>query len=476
MKTTIGLITLVFLTFSVMAAEPNTPEYLYQKALNLETAKADYQGAIAIYETIIKENERNENFVAKALYRMGVCREKTGAPEKAKECAIKLTERYQGKINASPEMREFVGRYRKTGMTDGGNDPQDQIMAKMKSIVIPEVNFENAKVTDALKWLTEQSEKNDKNSPAGSKGVNFIFNISPSEAPTVSMQLRNASLFYVVQYITETTGLKCSVKEHGVIIMPAGTAYGGIVTRTYKVLESMIKMVAGGPAQTAESTDGQKSGVGKDDVLSAKNRPDIKQFFMDAGIPFPEGTSIMYLPEQNLLIVKNTTENLAMFERLLAKINIPPLQVRVQVDHVEITDPETAKLFRARVPAGNELRGLRPDAYRKCSSLSAVAKSGSAASSGNAPVTLNVRPLVGPDNETIDLTINWKSKTSPGVNSSDMEINQTLTIWDGCAIVLQAQRQEPGQQEVKNPQFLLITATLIAPNGRPIKNASQQKP
>ena len=85
----IGII--LVLTLSIAHAENNSPEFLYQKALYLETAKADYEGAIKIYEEIIKQSEKNAEFTVKTLYRMGLCYEKVGNIEKAKECAIKLS-------------------------------------------------------------------------------------------------------------------------------------------------------------------------------------------------------------------------------------------------------------------------------------------------------------------------------------------------------------------------------------------------
>ena len=94
MKTLAGVMSLVVLLGAACAAELNTPEQLYQKALYLETAKADYQGAIPIYATIISNHEQNAAFTIKALYRQGVCYEKTGQAEQAKQCAQKLADQY----------------------------------------------------------------------------------------------------------------------------------------------------------------------------------------------------------------------------------------------------------------------------------------------------------------------------------------------------------------------------------------------
>lgn len=105
----VGIILVLVIT--AVYAENNTPEFLYQKALYLETAKADYEGAIKIYEEIVKKNEKNAEFVARALYRMGVCWEKLGETKKAQECALQLKNNFQVIMNNNKEIKEFANRY-----------------------------------------------------------------------------------------------------------------------------------------------------------------------------------------------------------------------------------------------------------------------------------------------------------------------------------------------------------------------------
>lgn len=85
----------MLVTAAAWGDEPKeTPEYLFQKALHLETAKADYQGAIPVYETIIGENTTAAVFAVKALIRLGICYEKAGNPDKAAECKRQLEPLY----------------------------------------------------------------------------------------------------------------------------------------------------------------------------------------------------------------------------------------------------------------------------------------------------------------------------------------------------------------------------------------------
>ena len=70
--------------------------------------------------------------------------------------------------------------------------------------------------------------------------------------------------------------------------------------------------------------------------LTGEAKHDVKKFFVEAGVPFPEGTSIIYKPSMNKLLVSNTPDNLEQFERILAELNVVPSQVEIEARFVEI--------------------------------------------------------------------------------------------------------------------------------------------
>jgi hypothetical protein len=212
----------------------------------------------------------------------------------------------------------------------------------------------------------------------------------------------------------------------------------------------------------------------------------VRKFFVDAGVPFPDGTSIKY-QHTNLLVVVNTAENHQKFEETLTA-DIIPAQVKVQVDHLEITDSDSARRFQRRCPTAEELRGLPFDAYRVRSSLTVITKSGAeaeaksliAADGGQTNealgAVLRCTPLVGPDGYTIDLTLLWESSAPVRANPpfiGRMSLAQSLAIWDGEAIVMPVQAPGAAQTAQKpkpaaNPHYVIITPTLIDPAGRRI--------
>jgi len=270
-----------------------------------------------------------------------------------------------------PVKRETAGpeaKLQDTTITDRG---KRRLLEKLNSIVIPQLEFRQANINDVIKFLDQASIAYDKDSPPGEKGVNFIMPqrgaaaagtapaaVQPAEGeltgeggatvtqgnlPTVTLSLRNVSLMDSIKYITEVTGLKYRIEENVVVITPSEAVYGDLITKTYRVQPSIAETIMG----AAGSAGG--GGGGGDRMELGGNAPtvergDVKKFFVDAGVPFPEGTSIAYRPSLNLMIVKNTSENLENFERILTSLNDVPKQVEIEARFVEVAQNDLEEL------------------------------------------------------------------------------------------------------------------------------------
>jgi len=73
-------------------------------------------------------------------------------------------------------------------------------------------------------------------------------------------------------------------------------------------------------------------------------RADVRQFFLVAGVPFPSGSSITYNVPTSQIVHRNTSENHAIFERLLKSIDKPPTQVEIEARFVEIQQEDLKAL------------------------------------------------------------------------------------------------------------------------------------
>ncbi|MBI2440130.1 MAG: tetratricopeptide repeat protein [Lentisphaerae bacterium] len=263
-----------------------------------------------------------------------------------------------------PVRREIVG----PGAVGPGPEPfrpgKRRLLEKLNAIQIPKLEFRQANIVDVIKYLDEVSVANDKESAPGEKGVNFILHLKrpdaaevaptqpvegelvgeeatvtppPTSLPTVTLSLRNIVLMDAIKYITEVTGLKYRIEENVVIITPADMITEALITRTYKVQPAIADMIIG----AAETAGGVTELGGPAPTVE---RGDVKKFFIDAGVPFPDSTSIVYKPSLNLLIVKNTAENLENFERILNSLNVVPVQVEIEARFVEVAQSDLEEL------------------------------------------------------------------------------------------------------------------------------------
>jgi len=105
MKVTKILLGFVFLIAAVCALssaqEAKTPskdkltlEELYQDGLFKETGERDLNAAIAVYEKIADQHQRERQLVAKALYRAGVCYKKLGEYTKSKQAFRRIIDEF----------------------------------------------------------------------------------------------------------------------------------------------------------------------------------------------------------------------------------------------------------------------------------------------------------------------------------------------------------------------------------------------
>ncbi len=244
-----------------------------------------------------------------------------------------------------------------------------RLMDKLNSIVIPQLDFRQANIVDVVQYLVQQSIAGDSKSALTERGVNLILNLKrPGESetfeaaparsanadpfaeeaapsaplalgvPSVTLSLRNILLVDAIKYITEVTGLKYRIEDDVVVITPADVVVGTVITRTYKVQPTIQDVFM------SSAPSGEGAGFLDLGAASTTERADVKSFFVEAGVAFPAGTSIMYKQNINLLIVSNTEENLERVEHILAMLDVIPTQVEIEARFVEIGQKDLMEL------------------------------------------------------------------------------------------------------------------------------------
>ena len=251
--------------------------------------------------------------------------------------------------------------------TGSGND----VHAKLKSIIITKISFEDTPVSTVFEFLKTRSRELD---PEG-VGVNFLPILRPTGAagagpgaaahaaaggakppaaedvggdlvggeggevappekapgadasgwqePTITMDFDNIPLGEAVRYICEGAGLRYKVEEHAIVILGPEVSRDNLELRFFPV----------DPRLLAGNKEGKEG---------AEAAPiDYQKYFEDKGVTFPtspngEKASISYDRGTSQLIVRNSPDNLNLIDRILKQINIQIPQVTIEAKFIEV--------------------------------------------------------------------------------------------------------------------------------------------
>lgn len=213
---------------------------------------------------------------------------------------LDLVERVVLSVKPKDEFEEFV--MNSSQLADGiGADPRVYYVDKMAKLILPTVQFNGSSIEDAIEFLRIKSRDVDhmERDPS-KKGVNLI--MKPGAAPstaTISLDLKDVPLSEALRYVTELGGMKYKVEPFAVVVVPISDVSTEIYTRTFKV-----------PAHFMEMMQASEGGASK-----WKSAKDI---LMAQGIPFPEGTSAVFVPAASQVIVRNTEPSLDLCEAYLS--------------------------------------------------------------------------------------------------------------------------------------------------------------
>jgi hypothetical protein len=196
---------------------------------------------------------------------------------------------------------------------------QAYMINKLNSIIIPQVQFSNATIEEALEFLRVKNRDLDvMESDPAKKGVSFILK-SGEVAPSanISLDLKDVPLGEALRYVTELAGMKYKVEPYAVLVVPITETTTEQYTRIYKVPPNILRGDLGMPTETAAAAPADPFAAGgTNNIRGAGLMPWISALDMlkAQGILFPEGTTAVFNAETNQLIVKNTQANLDLVD------------------------------------------------------------------------------------------------------------------------------------------------------------------
>ncbi|MGA0332347.1 MAG: hypothetical protein ACO3NW_00145 [Kiritimatiellia bacterium] len=267
--------------------------------------------------------------------------------------------------------------------TGGIEVAESALENKLNDIVIDEIDFRQAPITEVIGSLVDFSRQLD---PDGI-GVNIIF-LDPelgsagggastpaaapaadpfgfgapagglstpaagaaSAIPPVTLKLRNVTLLDALKTVTEISGLYYRVERNMVIIEREGK--GRLITRFFPVDPTRWIQVSGslggggggGGGGGNDPFGGDPFGGGGAVAPSNSSSPDLGELFTRYGVKIPSGGDIAYEPLISQLVVTLTPDQFPQFEEVLRKINVAPRQVEIEARFVEVLQSDLEQL------------------------------------------------------------------------------------------------------------------------------------
>ncbi len=248
----------------------------------------------------------------------------------------------------------------------------EQMIARLKAVNIPVLDFEDTSIEDVILFLTESSRSLD----AAGKGVNILLvGMDSAEGErSVTTVITDISLFDALQVVSEMASLKFEVKASAVAIMPANyVPISEMVMKSYDIVPEV--------GTDLESFSGDAGGAddlfGDDSSSASDTAPvDVVAFF--SIVEFPEGSSAIYRPRFHKLFVKNTPANLKAIESVLADLDERAIkrrsqQVKIEAKFVEFNEGALEELgfdwtmYGSGSVAGFSMGGAPDNYYQKSS-------------------------------------------------------------------------------------------------------------
>ena len=257
---------------------------------------------------------------------------------------------------------------------------EQTIIQRMKEMRLPAISFKPpATIIDAVEYFRGASKDFDRPEiPLEQRGFNFVLKTpeavrmkeaagasedaddfsdtgsddaaaaGPIGVPVIPMITASDISFYdALKLVCESVEYKFSVQGPIVMVMHKDMSTEELVTRSFPVLSSFTEKM-GSAKEDITTMRASGSGFGgssrKSDEGEENEERDWKEFFSLLGVKWPEGSSIFYVKTVGRLFVKNTQDNLAEFENVLAQLNQQVTLVEIETRFVEVCQDDLNSL------------------------------------------------------------------------------------------------------------------------------------
>ena len=263
-----------------------------------------------------------------------------------------------------------------------GEDPErtqeQDIERRMKAMRLPTISFKPpATIMDAVEFFRGASKDFDRpDIPPEKRGFNFMLRLPPGSVkaaapaeqgeaaddfsasasensaaassngldPIPTITASDISFYEALKLVCESVQYKFIVHGPIVQVMPKDMSTDELLSRKYNVPEAFMERV-----NTASDEMKEMGGFGggkksnSDEGEEGKDT-DWKAFFGEMGVNWPEGSSIKHIKSLGKLYVRNTRENLAVFDKVLDELGGQPQLIEIETRFVEVSQEDLNSL------------------------------------------------------------------------------------------------------------------------------------
>jgi general secretion pathway protein D len=266
--------------------------------------------------------------------------------------------------------------------TDTSTDRIAEIENKLKTIIIPSVEFVQTPLRDAIAFLRSKAQDLDKTADVTKRGVDIIIQAGnaggaapvapPAGAPApggaaggfdagagaapaaagfggggvedtpITLQLNNVPLVEALRYTLALANLKYKVEPNAVVVLPLSQPDADLFTNVYVVPPTFLSTGGGAPAAGGGAAPvdpfaaAPAAGGGGAGPALKKTAKEVLESY---GVVFREGASATFNPQTSQLIVRQTQDQMELVEAVIDSIrDTGQKQIFITSKFVEVSE------------------------------------------------------------------------------------------------------------------------------------------
>ncbi|MCP4177370.1 MAG: hypothetical protein GY756_06365 [bacterium] len=225
-----------------------------------------------------------------------------------------------------------------------------KIRHKLENIIISKIDFDNASVSSVITYLNRESKILDTEDNLGINIVLRLDRTSESNSERITMALDEVPIGEAIKYVCLAAGLKYKIEEHAIII--GNEAIDEMVTKFFQIESGLINSILSNITLSSDEFSGvgtnfydtSEFGQSVDTTTNDISTAQLRNYFVERGVPFPSNSTIAWDDKTSTLIVTNSSTNIRILEDVIKEIDIQIPLVLIETKFIEIKQAELEEI------------------------------------------------------------------------------------------------------------------------------------